>query len=89
MSKKIETKVIDIIIDKLAVDSTKITWESHLSDDLGADSLDIVELILEFEREFDINIPEDQAEGIKTVGDIVTYLDTNLSEEKKIKLNYN
>lgn len=89
MSKKIEIKVIDIIIDKLAVDSTKITWESHLSDDLGADSLDIVELILEFEREFDINIPEDQAEGIKTVGDIVTYLDTNLSEEKKIKLNYN
>ncbi len=78
-NSEINTKVIDIISDKLAVDSAKITMEANLATDLGADSLDIVELLLEFERVFEISIPEDEAEKIKTVGQIVEYLKANLA----------
>ncbi len=75
---EINAKVIDIIADKLAVATEKVSMEANLATDLGADSLDIVELILEFERVFEISIPENEAEKIKTVGQIVDYLKNNL-----------
>ena len=68
-------KVKEIVIDKLGVDSNKITPEAKFIDDLGADSLDTVELIMEFEKEFDIQIPDDQAENIGTVGQAVSYIE--------------
>ena len=70
----INKKVVDVIVDKLGVTAQEVTLEANLANDLGADSLDIVELILEFEKVFDITIPEDQAEHIKTVGQVVEYV---------------
>jgi len=67
-------RVKKIIVDQLGVDESKITEDSSFVDDLGADSLDIVELIMAFEEEFDIEIPDEDAEKIKTVGDAVKYL---------------
>jgi len=67
-------RVKKIIVDQLGVDVSKITQESSFVDDLGADSLDIVELIMAFEEEFDIEIPDEDAEKIKTVGDAIKYL---------------
>ena len=67
-------KIKKIIVDQLGVDESKITEDSSFVDDLGADSLDIVELIMAFEEEFDIEIPDEDAEKIKTVGDVVKYL---------------
>ena len=67
-------RVKKIIIDQLGVDPGKITEDSSFVDDLGADSLDIVELIMAFEEEFDIEIPDEDAEKIKTIGDAVKYL---------------
>ena len=71
----IAERVSDIIIDKLGVEASEITPEASFTNDLGADSLDTVELIMEFEREFDINIPDDKAEEIQTVGDAVAFLE--------------
>jgi len=81
-NSEINTKVINIIADKLAVAPEKINMDANLATDLGADSLDIVELLLEFERIFEISIPEDEAEKIKTVGQIVDYLKVNLPGNK-------
>ena len=67
-------RVKKIIVDQLGVNESKITEDSSFVDDLGADSLDIVELIMAFEEEFDIEIPDEDAEKIKTVGDAVKYL---------------
>lgn len=67
-------KIKKIIVDQLGVDESKITENSSFVDDLGADSLDIVELIMAFEEEFDLEIPDEDAEKIKTVGDVVNYL---------------
>lgn len=67
-------KIKKIIVDQLGVDESKISEDSSFVDDLGADSLDIVELIMAFEEEFDIEIPDEDAEKIKTVGDTVKYL---------------
>lgn len=67
-------KIKKIIVDQLGVDESKIMEDSSFVDDLGADSLDIVELIMAFEEEFDIEIPDEDAEKIKTVGDAVKYL---------------
>jgi len=67
-------KIKKIIVDQLGVDESKITEDSSFVDDLGADSLDIVELIMAFEEEFDLEIPDEDAEKIKTVGDAVKYL---------------
>ncbi|MEA1939513.1 MAG: acyl carrier protein [Candidatus Caldatribacteriota bacterium] len=67
-------RVKKIIIDQLGVDANKINEDSSFVDDLGADSLDIVELIMAFEEEFDIEIPDEDAEKIKTVGDTLNYL---------------
>ena len=68
-------KVTEIIIDKLGVDKSKITLEAKFIDDLGADSLDTVELIMQFEEEFEIEIPDDDAEKILSVEQAITYID--------------
>jgi len=73
----IEEKVKQIIVEKLGVDEAEVTTEASFTNDLGADSLDTVELIMEFEKEFDISIPDDQAENIQTVGQAVTYLESS------------
>ena len=72
----VTTKVKAIIVDKLGVDEAEVTSTASFTDDLGADSLDTVELIMEFEKEFDIQIPDDQAEKIATVGDAVSYIES-------------
>ena len=69
------TKVKAIIVDKLGVDEAEVTPEASFTNDLGADSLDTVELIMEFEKEFDIQIPDDQAEAISTVGDAISFIE--------------
>ena len=74
----IATRVKSIIVDKLGVDENEVTPEASFTNDLGADSLDTVELIMEFEKEFNIAIPDDQAEKIGTVGDAITYIDGNV-----------
>ena len=71
----IEAKVKQIIVDKLSVDEAEVKNEASFSNDLGADSLDTVELIMEFEKEFKIQIPDDQAEKIQTVGDAIAYIE--------------
>jgi acyl carrier protein len=75
---EIASKVKSIIIDKLGVEESEVTPEASFTNDLGADSLDTVELIMEFEKEFNISIPDDQAENIATVGDAVSYLEANV-----------
>lgn len=74
MANDIEGKVTAIIVEKLGVEEDDITQEASFTNDLGADSLDTVELIMEFEKEFDITIPDEDAEKIATVGDAVDYL---------------
>ena len=73
----IEEKVKAIIVDKLGVDETEVKPEASFTNDLGADSLDTVELIMEFEKEFNISIPDDKAEKISTVGDEIAYIEEN------------
>lgn len=73
----IAERVKKIIVDKLAVDEAEVTLEASFVNDLGADSLDTVELIMEFEKEFDTSIPDDQAEKIQTVGQAIAYLEAN------------
>ncbi len=70
-------KVKSIIVDQLDVDEDKVTMNANIQDDLGADSLDIVDLVMSFEDEFDLEIPDDQVENIKTVGDVVKYVEEN------------
>ena len=74
---QIAEKVKEIIVDKLGVDESEVTVDASFTNDLGADSLDTVELIMEFENEFGISIPDDQAEKIQTVGDAVKYIEEN------------
>ena len=73
----ISTKVVSIIVDKLGVEEKEVTPAASFTNDLGADSLDTVELIMEFEKEFNIAIPDDQAEKIATVGDAISYIEAN------------
>ena len=68
-------KVIDIVVEELAVDRDEVTEDSSFIDDLGADSLDVVELVMAFEEEFDVEIPDEDAEKIRTVEDAVNYLE--------------
>lgn len=70
-------KVKDIIVDQLDVDAADVTMDSSITEDLGADSLDVVDLVMSLEEEFDIEIPDDQVENIKTVGDIVNFISDN------------
>jgi len=72
------SRVKAIIVDKLGVDEKEVTPQASFTNDLGADSLDTVELIMEFEKEFNIAIPDDQAEKIGTVGEAIAYIDANL-----------
>ncbi|HDZ41270.1 MAG: acyl carrier protein [Bacteroidales bacterium] len=73
----IAAKVKEIIVDKLGVDESEVTPEASFTNDLGADSLDTVELIMEFEKEFNMGIPDDQAENISTVGEAIKYIEEN------------
>ncbi len=72
-------KVKEIIVDKLGVEDSEVTPEASFTNDLGADSLDTVELIMEFEKEFDVSIPDEDAEKISTVGDAITYIEKKKS----------
>ena len=74
---EIEERVTAIIVDKLGVNASEVKPEATFAQDLGADSLDTVELIMEFEKEFGITIPDDTAEGITTVGDAISYIEAN------------
>ena len=73
----IQSRVKAIIVDKLGVDESEVKPEATFTNDLGADSLDTVELIMELEKEFNITIPDDQAEKIATVGDAIAYVEAN------------
>lgn len=77
----IAEKVSKIIVDKLGVNESEVTPEASFTNDLGADSLDTVELIMEFEKEFELSIPDEDAEHIQTVGDAVKYLSDNSKSE--------
>ena len=68
-------KVKEILMDQLDVEEEKVTMEASIVDDLGADSLDLVDMVMSLEEEFDVEIPDDQVENIKTVGDIVKYIE--------------
>ena len=74
----VEQKVKNIIVEKLTVDENEVTPEAEFNKDPGADSLDTVELIMEFEKVFDLQIPEPEAEKIKTVGDAVAYIEAHV-----------
>jgi acyl carrier protein len=73
----VASRVKAIIVDKLGVDESEVTPEASFTNDLGADSLDTVELIMEFEKEFNIGIPDDQAEKISTVSEAIKYIEEN------------
>ncbi len=70
-------QVKDIIVEELSVDANLVTMEARLSEDLGADSIDAVELIMKIEETFDVSVSDEQAQAIKSVGDIVRYLEEN------------
>ena len=74
-------KLKDIIAEQLSVEADEVTMDSNIQDDLGADSLDVVDLITTIEDEFDISIPDEAVEEIKTVGDIVNYIEKNTDAE--------
>jgi len=74
----IEARVKKIIVDKLGVDEKEVTPQASFTNDLGADSLDTVELIMDFEKEFNIAIPDEQAEKINTVGEAIAYIEANV-----------
>ncbi len=76
MSVTVEERVRTIICDQLQVDQEKVKMAASFIEDLGADSLDIVELVMTMEEEFDMDIPDDEAEKMKTVGDVVNYIAT-------------
>ncbi|MEF8796327.1 MAG: acyl carrier protein [Salinivenus sp.] len=75
MATDIEDTVSSIIVEKLGVDESDVSPDASITNDLGADSLDTVELIMEFEKEFDLTIPDEEAEEIATVGDAIDYLE--------------
>ena len=76
--ENLENKIKEIIVDKLVIEESEITDSASFTNDLGADSLDTVELIMEFEKEFNVSIPDEEAEKIQTVGDAVAYLKDNV-----------
>ena len=81
MAVNIKEKVKQIIVDKLGADENEVTPTANFTNDLGADSLDSVELIMEFEEVFGINIPDEAAEKISTVGDAIKYIEDNVKAE--------
>ncbi|HQY21179.1 MAG TPA: acyl carrier protein [Ignavibacteria bacterium] len=76
---EIEAKVVSAVVDKLGVEESKVTTDASFINDLGADSLDTVELVMKFEEEFDIKIPDEDAEKIQKVGDAVSYITEKIS----------
>ena len=78
---EVEKKVVDIVVERMEVARDRVNTETRLVEDLGADSLDIAELVMEFEEAFDISIPDDE-EGVRTVGDAVTYIVSQLEESE-------
>ena len=82
MASQTEQKVRDIIVEQLGVDPEQVTHEASFVDDLGADSLDTVELVMAFEEEFDLEIPDEDAEKITTVGEAIEYIERNLEKEE-------
>ena len=74
----VQERVIDIVAEQLGADKEKITAETHFVNDLGADSLDTVELVMELEEEFDINIPDEAAEKIQTIGEAVSHIEDSI-----------
>jgi acyl carrier protein len=79
--KEIEEKVIAIVAEQLGVDKSEITRDTHFVNDLNADSLDTVELVMEFEDEFETTIPDEQAEKIQTVGQAIEYIKTHMDKK--------
>jgi acyl carrier protein len=77
-TNNVEERVKDIIVEELGVEREKLTSEASFMEDLGADSLDTVELVMAFEKEFDIDIPDEEAEKLRTVGDALKYLHDKL-----------
>jgi len=77
----LEAKVKDIIAEELGVEKEKLTNEASFMEDLGADSLDTVELVMAFEKEFDLDIPDEEAEKLRTVGDALNYLRTRMGSK--------
>lgn len=80
-NQEIAEKVIDIIVDKLNVDKSEVTPEANFTNDLGADSLDTVELIMEFEKVFDIAIGDEISQNIQTVGDAISHIEKALADK--------
>ena len=76
----VQERVIDIVAEQLCADKEKITMETHFVNDLGADSLDTVELVMELEEEFDITIPDDAAEKIQTIGEAVKHIESQAAK---------
>ena len=74
MSDNIESQVVDVTVEQLGVDREKVTPDAKFIDDLGADSLDIVELVMTFEEKFSLEVPDEDAEKLKSVSDVVTYI---------------
>jgi acyl carrier protein len=82
-TKSIKDQVIELIADRLSVTVAEVTPEKQFTMDLGADSLDTVELIMECEREFNLAIPDEQAEKLKTVGDVIAFVEANVDTKAK------
>jgi len=80
-SVAVEDRVIEIVCENLAVNKEQVTRSTNFIEDIGADSLDIVELIMELEEEFDIQIPDEQAEKIKTVGEAIDYIEREIAKK--------
>ena len=76
MADNVESKVKEIIVSKLGVEDSQVTPNASFTNDLGADSLDTVELVMEFEKAFNLQIPDEDAEKIQTVGDAITYINS-------------
>ncbi len=81
MAEDIESKVKDIIVEQLSVNEEQVTPEAKFIEDLGADSLDTVELVMAFEEEFGIEVPDDEAEKLQTVGDVLNYVKQRQTDE--------
>jgi acyl carrier protein len=82
LNVSVEQRVIEIVCEHLAVNKENVTRNTSFIEDIGADSLDIVELVMELEEEFDIQIPDDQAEKIKTVGEAIDYIETAVKNKQ-------
>ncbi|QSR86319.1 acyl carrier protein [Candidatus Methylacidiphilum infernorum] len=79
--KSIEERVKNIIVEQLGVNPEQVTPKARFIEDLGADSLDTVELVMAFEEEFNVEVPDEEAEKLQTVGDVIRYIEENLEEE--------